>query len=320
MNIAFAGFRHDHISGLYRSALEKTEIKIIGCFEENAEAREKAHKELGAEFCYREYSEILNDPEVDIVAIGDYYTKRGKLIIEALENGKHVICDKPLCTSLEDLEKIEKLATEKNLQVCCMLDLRYMPQVAKVKELIESGELGKIHIASFSGQHCLDYENRPKWYFEKGKHGGTINDIAIHGVDLLRFITNKNLTKINYAKVWNSFADKAPDFKDCAQFMIEMEDMSVMADVSYAAPKYNGILPTYWHFELWGSEGMLSFGFEDNKLYIYKDKCEVIDCGTASPELLRDLISEINGKKTILNKDDILQSQRQVLEIQKAAE
>ena len=52
------------------------------------------------------------------------------------------------------------------------------------------------------------------WYFEEGKHGGTINDIAIHGIDLLRFITGKEFTKVNFAKTWNAFADKEPEFKE----------------------------------------------------------------------------------------------------------
>lgn len=313
MNIVFAGFRHGHIFGLYNSFLDSNNVKLCGCYEEDTKT---VAENPGINFNYKTYDEILNDATVDIVAIGDYYQKRGRMIIEALKHEKHVICDKPICTDLKELSEIEKLSEEKNLKVACMLDLRYITPAKKVKRLIEDGEIGEIQIASFTGQHCLDYENRPKWYFEDGKHGGTINDIAIHGIDLVRFITEKNLTKINAAKVWNAFADKALSFKDCGQFMIEMENISVMGDVSYSAPKFSGILPTYWDFYFWGTKGMINFNLKDECINIYKESHTVIKTPSAKPDYLNDLISEIKGERTIMNTKETLLSQRQVLKIQ----
>ena len=201
-----------------------------------------------------------------------------------------------------------------------MFDLRYMSQVDKVKEIIESGELGKIHIASFTGQHPLNYGVRPAWYFEKGKHGGTINEIAIQGIDLLRLLTGKNLTKINCAKTLNAFAVAVPEFKDSAQFMIEMEDMAVIADVSYAAPAFAGTLPTYWDFKLWGSAGMLSFNLLDSDIHVFKDKETVIKGKGFAPNCLNDFMLEVSGVPTVLNAADIFNSQEQVLKIQKFAD
>ncbi|MBE7052996.1 MAG: Gfo/Idh/MocA family oxidoreductase, partial [Ruminococcaceae bacterium] len=278
MNIAFAGFRHDHIFGLYNTVLSSDVVNLVGCFERDENAKKQAKERKNVEFNYNTYDELINDDKVDIVAIGDYYGIRGSMIIEALKKGKHIICDKPLCTSLKELDEIEKLSFEKNLQVCCMLDLRYLPQIEKVCEIVKNGEIGKIINVSFTGQHCLDYANRPKWYYEDGKHGGTINDIAIHGIDLVRFITGKNLTKVNCAKTWNAFALNETHFNDCAQFMVEMEDISVMADVSYAAPKFNGRMPTYWEFYFWGLEGMLKFNIQNNEIHIFKNNETVIEC------------------------------------------
>lgn len=320
MNIAFAGFRHSHIFGLYSSVLENKESNLVGCFEENEDAKKAAQSSHNVEFNYNSYEEILNDSNVDAIAIGDYYSKRGKMVISALQAGKHVICDKPICTDLAELEEIEKLVKEKNLQVCCMLDLRYMSQISKVCELVDNGEIGEIINASFTGQHCLDYGNRPGWYFEEGKHGGTINDISIHGIDLIRFITKKNLTKVNYAKVWNAFADKEPNFKDCGHLVVEMDGISLMADVSYAAPKFDGIMPTYWDFYLWGSKGMINFNLKSNEIHIFKTEEEIIKCDEIKPDYLNAFMKEINGEKTIMNTYDILETQRQVLLIQQFAD
>ena len=321
MRIAFAGFRHGHIVSLYQNAENHPDTTILGCLEEDTATREATARDIGADFCYADYNALVSDPAVEVVAIGDYYAKRGQLVIEALKNGKHVICDKPLCTKLEELDEIERLAKEKNLQVCCMLDLRYMEQAAKSKELIESGAIGEVKIATFTGQHGLSFDSRPRWYFEDGKHGGTINDIAIHGVDLVRFITGKNLTKIDCAKTWNAYAVKAPNFPDCAQFMADMEGMALTADVSYSAPRFNGILPTYWDFYFWGTEGMIHFNMAESKTCLYKNGvCEVFECEFMKSKYLDDMPKMIQGIPAILNTADILESQRQVLEIQAAAE
>lgn len=317
MNIAFAGFRHCHILGLYDSCKNNENVNIIGAVEENEDEKNKID---GVEFNYNTYEELLNDEKVEAVAIGDYYGKRGKMIIEALKKNKHVICDKPICTDLTELDEIEALSKANNLKVCCMLDLRYMPQIETVIQLIKNGEIGKINIISFTGQHCLNYGSRPNWYFEDGKHGGTINDIAIHGLDLIRLITGENLTQINFAKTWNAFAQKEPHFNDCAQFNVQMGDIALSADVSYAAPACSEMLPTYWNFYFWGSDGMINFNLKDKNIHIYKEDYKVINCEEITLNYLNEFIDEVNGKKSFMNTEDILKSQRQILEIQKFAD
>ena len=320
IHIAFAGFRHDHIASLYYEATQKDDVIITGCYEEDTLAEKEASEKYGAQFKYSNYDAILQDPYVEVVAIGDYYAKRGSMIIEALQHGKHVICDKPLCTEPDEINQIEELSHQKNLKVMCMLDLRYKPQIAKAKEILESGILGDIHIASFTGQHFLDYGKRPGWYFEPGKHGGTINDIGIHGVDLIRYLIGKDLTAIHCARIWNAFAQNEPDFSDCGQFMVQMENLALMADVSYAAPKMGGGLPTYWNFYFWGSKGMLNFSVNDSQLHIYTDREEIVECPPNDHSYLDDLAKEIRGERTIMSICNILESQRQTLKIQKAAD
>lgn len=320
MKLAFAGFRHSHIYGLFDTASANPDVTITGCFEEDAAARAEAMQKTGESSWYPDYQAVLEDPQVDAVAIGDYFQKRGAMVIQALQHGKHVICDKPICISIEELEQIERLVQESGLQVCCMLDLRYMPQVQTAREIIQSGRLGTIYTASFTGQHPLNYGTRPAWYFEEGKQGGTINDIAIHGIDLVRLLTGKNLTGIRCAKTWNAFAEKAPGFLDCGQFMIEMDGMALMADVSYAAPALAAMLPTYWNFYFWGTKGMMNFRLCENDIHLYTEKEEIIACPPAAIGYLADFMKEIQGEKTMMNTQGILESQRQTLQIQMAAD
>lgn len=320
MNLAFAGFRHSHIYGLFNSAKNSERVKITGCFENYLPAKTDAKEALDTDFNYNSYDEIINDSSVEAIAIGDCYGNRGNLAIEALKGGKHIILDKPICTSLEELDEIERISKEKNLKVCCMLDLRYMVPALKAKELVENGEIGEVKTASFTGQHSLSYGVRPMWYFEEGMHGGTINDIAIHGIDLVRFITGKSLTKVNWARCWNAYADKEPQFKDSAQFAAEFDGVSLISDVSYAAPGYKGILPTYWDFCFWGTKGLIKFNLAERNLHIYKEEEQIIEYPKTAPGYLDAFCDEIDGKTTIMSTESVLAAARDTLTIQKFAD
>lgn len=325
MKIAFAGFRHGHIIALYNQVKECDRIEIFGCFEQDDEAREQAAKEFGVEFTHNSYEDFLNSDEVDIIAIGDYYGNRGNLAIQALKAGKHIIVDKPLCTSLSELDEIERLSTEKNLKVGCLLSLRYSPYTAVAKELIDTGKLGEIHTISFNGQHSLSYGERPMWYFEEGKHCGVINDISIHGVDLVEYLTGKKLNKVIAARTWNAFATEEPKFEDCAQYMAELDGgCGLMADISYAAPSHIEFgIPYYWQFLIWGSKGMIRFAEDGKPLEAYLDYAKEVRYIEGKPcenNHITDFIDEIEGKQGLLiTTGEVLKSQRDTLIIQAAA-
>ena len=270
LNLGFAGFRHDHIFSLYNLAKEKKNVEIVGCFEKNAEGIEKA-KSNQIYINFNSYEELLADNSIDAIAIGDYYGVRGSMIIKALKAGKHVIADKPLCTSIEELEIIRSLSKEKNLSVCLMLDLRDNSNVCAALEIVKSGVIGVVSNIRFNGQHPLNYGVRPSWYFEEGCHGGVINDIAIHGIDLVRLFTGSDVKKVLAARCWNFFADKEPNFFDSAQFMLETDSgAGIIADVSYALPNGHGFnLPTYWEFEICGKNGIARFGYNSDGVDVY---------------------------------------------------
>jgi predicted dehydrogenase len=298
LKLLFNGFRHGHINTLYQKAIASDAVDVVGCIEQNEQARNNAKNLLGATFSEKSYDEWLQE-DIDVVAIGGAYGERGEAIIKALSAGKHVIADKPICTSLAQLEQIRKLASEKNLQVACMLDLRYLPQTLRVQEILESGRLGEIRNISFNGQHCIDYANRPTWYFEEGMHGGTINDLSIHGVDLVRILSKMEITKIDAARCWNAYATKNPDFKDCATFMARLENgAGVLADASYSAPSQVFSMPTYWEFKIWCEKGYLTFCYVQNSVTIYEEgnKEPVVLSGLpATRDYLDDLLDAIES-------------------------
>lgn len=320
MNVAFAGLRHDHIFMLANQIKQNPHFRMIGWWEEDTAAQASAAALL-EEPCYKSYEALLADTSVQIVAIGDYYGIRGQRVIAALNAGKHVICDKPVCTSLEELSEIEALLSEKNLKLGCMLDLRYEPCLLHLSDLVRQGILGEIKTAAFTGQHPLNWGLRPSWYFEEGKHGGTLIDIAVHGLDAIHFLTGHSWAKTLYARQWNAFASFAPEFKDCAQCVGELANgANVMADVSYAAPSPVGFRsPAYWRFTLWGTKGFAEcrYGSPDVTLMLTGDeKPHIATAPPVTSDFLSDFYKELDGKNIRFDTKSVLETSRAALMLQ----
>jgi len=328
IGIAFAGLRHGHIFGLYNAAKQTEGIEVIAACEEDRAARERIVSEGKIDITHDSIDSMLSEVDCSVVAVGDYYGKRGEIIIKALSQGKHVIGDKPLCTSLEELDKIEELSKTKDLKVGCMLDLRDLAQFIGLRNLVREGKIGGVHAVGFGGQHPLLIGTRPGWYFEQGKHGGTINDIAVHAMDIIPWITGLKFSAVNAARCWNAVAVDYPHFKDGAQMMLTMDNgCGVLGDVSYFAPDTMGYtLPYYWRMTLWGDKGVLETSVTVDNISLSLNG-EKVPQNILLPEAnaggyLRSFVNDIEG---ISDKDDlttrsILDVARTTLKIQKAAD
>ena len=258
LRMAFAGFRHGHILSLYALARRSDAIEVVTACEADPATREELRAGGKVEITHTDVGAMLDEAACDAVAIGDFYAARGPIAIQAMEAGKHVIADKPLCTRLDELDRIETLA-QAGPRVGCMLDLRDSPKFLGVRDLVRQGAIGEVHAVTFGGQHPLSRGSRPGWYFEPGKHGGTINDIAVHAVDLIPWITGLRFTTVNAARSWNAFADDVPHFKDAGQVMLTMDNgCGVLGDVSYFIPDTQGYtFPLYWRTTFWGRQGVI---------------------------------------------------------------
>ncbi len=327
LKLAFAGFRHGHILSLYDLAQERDDLEVVAACEEHEETRAQLQKSGKAHITHTDIDALLA-VDSDIIAIGDYFARRGPLAIRALEAGRHVIVDKPLCTQMAALDKISTLAQQKNLKVGCMLTMRDSPQINGVRQLIQAGCIGEIHAISFGGQHPLMLGSRPAWYFEEGKHGGTITDIAIHAIDALPWITGLQFKTINAARCWNAFAPDFPHFEDAAQMMLAMDNgCGVLGDVSYFAPDTAGYnMPYYWRMTYWGRDGVIETSTTAKAIHVLgKDDKEVQMMPLPAAirgGYLQAFLDDIAGEKVKNGLDTaaVLASARAVIRLQEAAD
>jgi predicted dehydrogenase len=132
---------------------------------------------------YGSYNELVEDPDVDVVYVATPHNLHFENTMMALENKKHVLCEKPFGINSREVRQMISKAKEKNLFLMEALWSRFLPNIIKTKEIIDSGDLGKIKLitAYFTSKSTQGPEGR---HFNKDLGGGSLLDIGIYNVFL----------------------------------------------------------------------------------------------------------------------------------------
>ena len=315
---AFAGFRHAHILDLHAAVTARGDTEVVACCEEDSATRDS----LSVTITHTDFAKMLAETECDVIAIGDYYSRRGSLVMAALQAGRHVLSDKPLCTSLEELTTIERLAAGNKLSIGLQLDCRDYAAFRTLREIIASGEIGEVCTIRIQGQHPLLPATRPAWYFEPGEHGGTINDIGVHAFDFVPWLAGHDWQTIDAARTWNAKAKAHPHFQDCAQVMATLENgAGVLADFSYLAPDRLGYkLPHYWHVLIHGTNGLAEAHLQAEHVTVITDTSPIPEIRPVIEKrrqgYLDDFLSELQGHPGTLTTAQCLKATRLALDTQ----
>jgi predicted dehydrogenase len=328
VRFAFVGFRHAHILEVLAAVKERSGLEVAACCEEDAATRAALAAKGEVRISHQDFHEMLAHVPCDVIAIGDTYGRRGPIAVAALRAGKHVLSDKPLCTTLQQWAEIDALTTEKKRIVGLQLDSRGAGAFRALREIVRAGEIGEVCTVRIDGQHPLLWGRRAPWYFEPGAHGGTINDIAIHAFDFIPWITGLEWRAVNAARSWNAKARECPHFHDCAQVMATLENgAGVLADYSYLAPDTLGYkLPHYWHLIIHGTRGMVETHLQAREVTVILDNASAPETRPALPDLPRgyldDFLKQLDGETVAidLTSADCLRAARLALEVQRAAD
>ncbi len=135
---------------------------------------------------YLDLDTMLRASEVEAVVIATPHPSHAGLAIRALEAGKHVLCEKPMATSLGDALRIEQ-AAERSQQVFMALPFDRSPAMEEAKRLIDSGAIGRVSMADAVLAH-----RGPKhapWFFDAQKaHWGVLADLGVYMISQLTYL------------------------------------------------------------------------------------------------------------------------------------
>lgn len=241
------------ISEMHIQSYQKSnEAELAALCDINEERLHKQAKKLGVEHTYTDYHELLANPEIDAVSICTWNNTHAQIAIAALNSGKSVLSEKPLCKTIEEAKAVQqavKVNPEQFLQVGYVR--RFGTNTKVLKKFIDSGDLGEIY---YSKASCIRVIGNPGgWFADKERSGGgPLIDLGVHVIDLCWYLMGKPKVKSvsgnTYQKLGNrsnvefkSFYKAADydaeknDVEDFANAIIRFENgASIVVDVSFA--------------------------------------------------------------------------------------
>ena len=181
--IAIAGVAHPHVEYVLDELTrnEASEYTVVGVQDKDPALASRYAAPFGAPVFSRVDDLLALRP--DVVMVAGRYGDRGGDVAVALRSGAHVIADKPLCTSLDQLEAIQCAVEESGRSVTLLLEKRGYPETLAAYEAIRAGELGDIVGITSTGPHKLNRSSRPDWFFRRSDYGGILGDLVVHDLD-----------------------------------------------------------------------------------------------------------------------------------------
>lgn len=150
---------------------------------EKAKAFQKAYQ---VEHIYQSYEEMMEDEQIDIIYIATINSQHYQNIMDCLKHGKHVLCEKAIVGSYEELQTAYTYALEHHLLLCEAMTIYHMPIFTKMKEMIEEGVLGKIKLVE-ADLGSLKEDDPTNRFFSKELGGGAMLDIGTYALSFLRY-------------------------------------------------------------------------------------------------------------------------------------
>ena len=199
-------------------------FELVGVAEPDEETRNRVKTELQIP-AFTDHREMLDADAVDAVAVASINNERVEVITDALAAGVHVLADKPMVVSLDQLDTVETAVRSSQATLSCALTLRFTPHFVAAKAAIDRGEIGQVIGSYAQGPHKLGVTRRPAWMFDREQYGGVLLDLAVHDIDVARWIHGVEPVAVVADEGSSRFADL--DFADHASVYLRMADGSV---------------------------------------------------------------------------------------------
>lgn len=175
----------------FAETFDQTTSELTACASRSKEKAEAFAKQYDLPKTYGSYAELLADEEIAIIYIAVPNRQHSQHIMQALQAGKHVLCEKAITMTRDELQAAIKLAEEKELVLAEAMTIFNMPLYHELHSLIDSGRMGKLKMiqAPFGSYKEPDPTNR---FFNPDLAGGALLDIGTYAVSFARwFLTEQ---------------------------------------------------------------------------------------------------------------------------------
>jgi len=179
-----------HLEDIYY----RENIRLIAVADTDERAARFAARKFNAEKFGTDYRRFLKDSRIDIVIIATYTSSHLEILKDCLEHGKHVLCEKPIAETREKGMAFVNLVKQSGPKVLVAHILRHNQTYRKVRELIQSGEIGELKVARMvQNHHAMDWER----YRRLLEDSTPILDCGVHYIDVLQWFTSSRICEVS---------------------------------------------------------------------------------------------------------------------------
>ncbi|MEW6355125.1 MAG: Gfo/Idh/MocA family oxidoreductase [Planctomycetota bacterium] len=205
---------------------EHPHVDLVKVCDLNKARARKMAKQYGAKSWCSDYRELVTDPEIDIVSIVTPDFAHTDIAVAAANNGKHILVEKPLATTVADCKKIIAAAKRNKVKLMCDFHNHWNPCMHRVKEAVASGEMGTLQFMSLRLNDTIVV---PRDWLAWAGRSSVLWFLASHSVDLVRWIFKDEVDRVYTvarSRVLKKLGKNTPDF-----FMstLEMKKGAVVA-------------------------------------------------------------------------------------------
>ena len=172
-----------------------TGAQPIAVFSTSAERGARFAQQCGLPRSYDSLDGLLADSEVNIVYISTTNDLHARQAIAAAAAGKHVLCEKPLATTVADAVQIQAACDEAGVVLAINHHLRGAATIVKLRQLIETGAIGEVVAARIFFASSLPDEMRT-WRLDRPDAGGVALDLSVHSADTIRYLLADEIVEV----------------------------------------------------------------------------------------------------------------------------
>jgi UDP-N-acetylglucosamine 3-dehydrogenase len=252
-----------------------------------------------------DYDNVLKMPEIDAVSVCVPTTYHYEVVMSAIEQGKHVLVEKPIAFTLKEAKDMVRAARKEGVKLATGHVERFNPAVLEAKKLLRDKLIGEV--VSVSAKRVGPFPPRIK-------DVGVTIDLAIHEVDVMAYLLDSPVSKV-YAHV-GSRLEKC-EYEDHAEIMMEFYNNAIgMLEVNWLTPYKKRQL------EVTGTDGIISLDYIDQTVEIFGKNARNVRVPHHEP-LMEELDSFLNAimldEKPKITGEDGIHALKTVLAAMKSA-
>lgn len=261
-------------SGVHEPGIRKSpNLELVAICDIDREKLDAVGEKYGipAERRFTDYHDLIRCPDVDAVDICTSNDAHFEIAMAAIEAGKPYDLEKPITMTAEQAKQLAQATRVKALPNMVCFSYRFKAAARYARELIASGKIGRVYHVDMQYFQAwgLPRFNTPRvWRFVKSRTGsGALGDLGCHALDLVRFVTGKEYTRLvghvgTYVHERQNLDGTGMGPVDVDDFCNYMADMEDAISVSFQITRFGYGRGNYQRMEIYGSEGAIVYSLD----------------------------------------------------------